>query len=133
MDRLVSALGASPVDWGSKTACCGASLSITRTDIVLDLSARILAEARAAGADAVAVACPLCHANLDGRQHQMTPPPGPSPVGRSADRGGGNEIPVFYFTQLMALAFGLGEKAAALSKNMVDTRPLLEKKGFFAP
>nr|MBI2905332.1 4Fe-4S dicluster domain-containing protein [Chloroflexota bacterium] len=39
MDRLVSALGATPVEWGGKTTCCGASLSITRTDIVLDLSA----------------------------------------------------------------------------------------------
>jgi heterodisulfide reductase subunit B len=40
------------------------------------------------------------------------------------------EVPVFYLTQLMALAFGLGEKAAALSKNMVDPKPLLHVKGF---
>ncbi|MBI5829694.1 MAG: 4Fe-4S dicluster domain-containing protein, partial [Chloroflexi bacterium] len=106
MDRLVSALGATPVEWGGKTTCCGASLSITRTDIVLDLSAHILAEARAAGAEAVVVACPLCHANLDGRQHQMT------------FAEGAVEIPELYFTQLMALAFCLGAKAAALSKNM---------------
>ncbi len=117
MDRLVSALGAIPVDWGGKTTCCGASLSITRTDIVLDLSAHILAEARAAGADALVVACPLCHANLDGRQHQMT------------FTDGAGEMPVLYFTQLMALAFGLGAKAAALSKNMVDPKPLLDAKG----
>jgi len=140
MDHLMSALGATPVDWGGKTSCCGASLSITRTDIVLDLSARILADARAAGADAVVVVCPLCHSNLDGRQHQMKPP---SPVGAIPDgRGDGGEgqgkgpgvrgeaVPVFYLTQLMALAFGLGEKAAALSKNMVDPRPLLHVKGF---
>jgi heterodisulfide reductase subunit B len=38
------------------------------------------------------------------------------------------EIPVFYFTQLIALAFGLGEKAAALSKNMIDPKPLLRSK-----
>jgi len=123
MDHLVTAIGATPVAWGSKTACCGASLSITRTDIVLDLSARILADARAAGAEAVVVACPLCHANLDGRQHQMnlTPLPG-------LTAGVAGEVPVFYFTQLMALAFGLSEKAAALSKNMVDPRPLLRGK-----
>lgn len=117
MDQLVSALGATTLDWGSKTMCCGASLSITRTDIVLNLSANILADARAAGADAVVVACPLCHTNLDGRQHQMN---------RS---DGEKEIPVLYFTQLMAIAFGLGEKAAALSKNMIDPKPLLMKKG----
>ena len=115
MDHFMTALGATPVDWGSKTQCCGASLSITRTEIVLDLSARILADARAAGAEAVVVACPLCHANLDGRQHQMADQP--------------NALPVFYFTQLAALAFGLSEKDAALSKNMVDPKPLLKEKG----
>jgi len=124
MDHLMSALGATPVDWSGKTTCCGASLSATRTDIVLDLSARLLTDARAAGAEAVAVACPLCHANLDGRQHQMVlaPLPGFAPGVRG-------EVPIFYFTQLMALAFGLGEKAAALSKNMVDPQPVLQTKG----
>ena len=127
MDHLMSALGATPVDWSGKTTCCGASLSATRTDIVLDLSARLLADARAAGAEAVAVACPLCHANLDGRQHQMKPS---SPVGNFSDGSGARgEVPIFYFTQLMALAFGLGEKAAALSKNMVDPQPVLQTKG----
>ncbi len=118
MDHLLSALGATVVDWDHKTTCCGASLSITRTDIVLDLSARILAGARAAGADAVAVACPLCHLNLDGRQAQIP-----------KDALPGGALPVFFFTQLMAVAFGLGDKAAALSKNMVDPRAVLREKG----
>lgn len=118
MDRLVSALGATVVDWGSKTSCCGASLSATRTEIVLKLSGDILADARAAGADVIAVACPLCHTNLDGRQHQIQ------------QQTRAPELPVMYFTQLMALALGLGPKAAALQKNMVDPRPALRAKGF---
>lgn len=134
MDRLVAALGATPVDWGSKTACCGASLAATRTEIALDLSARILADARAVGADVVAVACPLCHANLDGRQHQMAltpllPSPGAARRESGEGPGVGGEVPVLYLTQLMALAFGLGAQAAALSKNMIDPRPLLIEKG----
>lgn len=120
MDQLMSSLGATPIDWGSKTTCCGASLSATRTEIALNLSARILADARAAGAEAVVVACPLCHTNLDGRQAQIR-------AASAADRES-SEIPVFFFTQLMALAFGLGEKSAALSKNMIDPKPLLKNK-----
>jgi heterodisulfide reductase subunit B len=58
----------------------------------------------------------MCHVNLDARQHQLVL--GPQP-------GGSGKIPILYFTQLMALAFGLGEKAAALTKNMVDPRPRL--------
>ena len=117
MDHLMTAIGAMPVAWGSKTACCGASLSATRTEIVLDLSSRILDDARAAGAEAVIVACPLCHTNLDGRQGQM-------------HLTAGGPLPVLYFTQAVALAFGLDARAAALSKNMVNPEPLLRARGF---
>jgi heterodisulfide reductase subunit B len=58
------------------------------------------------------VACPLCHMNLDARQMQMnldTP------------------VPIIYITQLLAVALGLPDKAAALHKNLVDPRPLLGK------
>jgi heterodisulfide reductase subunit B len=82
-------------------------------DIVFKLSSRLIEQARLAGAEAIAVACPLCHTNLDARQFQM-------------DVAG--PMPVLYFTQLMAVALGL-EKAAALEKNLVDPRPLLQAKG----
>jgi heterodisulfide reductase subunit B len=39
------------------------------------------------------------------------------------------EMPIMYFTQLMALALGLSEKDAALNKNLVDPRPTLLEKG----
>lgn len=114
LDELVAALGAEAVDWSYKTTCCGAAHSLTRPDIVLKLSRGILEHAREAGADAIAAACPLCHANLDARQFQM-----------ELER----PLPVLYFTQLMALAFGLPEKASMLNKNLVDPRPLLGEKG----
>jgi heterodisulfide reductase subunit B len=39
------------------------------------------------------------------------------------------DTPVMFFTQLMALALGLSEKEAALSKNLIDPKPLLRQKG----
>ena len=114
MDALMTALGVEVHDWSYKTSCCGATHSLTRPDIVRDLSSNLIARAREAGADALVVACPLCHTNLDGRQFQMKLE---------------EAMPVFYFTQLMALALGLPEKAAALNKNLVDPRPLLQSKG----
>lgn len=113
MDHLMTTLGAESLDWSYKTSCCGASLSVTNTEIALDLSRRILEDAKAVGADAVVTGCPLCHMNLDARQHQM---------------GLDDSIPILYFTQLMALAFGLGPKAMALDKNMVDPRPVLQTR-----
>jgi heterodisulfide reductase subunit B len=101
------------LDWSYKTCCCGAAHSLTRPDIVLKLSGDLIAQARAAGAEAIAVACPLCHMNLDARQIQMELV---------------EPMPILYFTQLMALALGLPEKTAVLQKNMVDPRPLLREK-----
>jgi heterodisulfide reductase subunit B len=113
MDELMEALGAEVIDWSYKTSCCGAAHSLTRTDIVLDLSSNLIEQARIAGADVIAVACPLCHLNLDARQSQMELE---------------EPMPVMFFTQLMSLALGLPEKNAALNKNLVDPRPLLRDK-----
>jgi len=110
MDELVRALGAEPVRWSAKTDCCGASLGMTQTEVTLSLSQRILENARACGADVVATMCPMCHMNLDARQPQMVLE---APV------------PVVHATQLMVLAFGLGEDEAYLERAIVDPRPVL--------
>jgi heterodisulfide reductase subunit B len=114
MDRLVQALGAEPVAWDSKVSCCGASLALTNLDIVVAMGRAVLENARARGADVVAVACPLCHSNLDTRQNKMNLEA---------------PMPVLYITQLMALAFGLAPRAA-LHRNLTDPRPVLAAKGF---
>lgn len=116
MEELVEALGAEAVSWSHKTECCGAAHALVRPDLVVDLVGRILADAQAAGAEALAVACPLCQHNLDVRQEE---------AGRAAEL---SAMPVFFFTQLMALAFGL-EGQAALDRLLVDPRPLLQMRG----
>lgn len=113
MDRLMAAIGARVVDWSHKTSCCGAAHSLVRREIVFKLSGDLIGHARNAGADVVAVACPLCHANLDARQTQMQIDP---------------PLPVLYFTQLMAIALGLAPEVAALEKNLVDPRPILRMR-----
>ncbi|MBM3190916.1 MAG: 4Fe-4S dicluster domain-containing protein, partial [Chloroflexi bacterium] len=71
MDALLDALGAETLDWSHKTECCGVSLSINQLPIALDMSRKVLDDAKAVGAEAVVVACPLCHMNLDMRQRQI--------------------------------------------------------------
>jgi heterodisulfide reductase subunit B len=116
MDKLLSYLGAEVIDWSYKTTCCGASHSLTRPDIVLDLGSNIIQHAKEAGADFISVACPLCHTNLDARQFQM-----------KLDQ----PVPVMFITQLMGLAFGLPAKSLALNKNLVDPRPSLKTLNLF--
>jgi len=114
MEEIVDALGAEPVDWSYKTDCCGGSLGISQTSLALELSAKVIENAHACGADIMINACPLCQVNVESRQVQMDL---------------GFEMPVLYITQLMALAFGLEEKKAELGKNMVDPRPILRERG----
>jgi heterodisulfide reductase subunit B len=114
MDDLLRALGAEPVDWSYKTECCGGALGVSQTAIALEMSRKVLQNARECGAEAVVTMCPMCHMNLDARQPQI----GLDPA-----------LPVLHATQLAALAFGLEAKAAALDKNVIDPRPLLAAKG----
>jgi heterodisulfide reductase subunit B len=113
MDRLLRALGAETIDWSCKTECCGGALSLTQTSVALEMSRRVLEDARSCGAEVVATMCPLCHMNLDARQRAL-----------EIDA----ELPILHATQLMVLAFGEGAKAALLHKNLVDPRPLLAAK-----
>jgi heterodisulfide reductase subunit B len=116
MDRLMKVLGITPLDWSYKTRCCGVSLGITQLPIAMELSRKILKNAKAVGADAIAVACPLCQVNLDARQKQIEE--------EFRENFG---IPVLYFTQLMGLALGLKPATLGLDKHFVDPTRLLRQ------
>jgi len=113
LDRLMTVLGAEPVEYPVKSRCCGGSLMGTMEDIGLRLNFLLLKEALARGANVLATVCPLCQYNLEayqGRMHRR--------FGEPAD------LPVVYFTQLMGLAFGLDPRALGLQRNFVTAAPL---------
>ena len=116
MDRLMKILGITPLDWSYKTRCCGVSLGITQLQIALELSRKILKNAKGVGADAIVVACPLCHVNLDARQKQI-----------EEEYKEIYQLPIIYFTQLMGLAFGIKPEELGLDKHFVDPLSLLER------
>jgi heterodisulfide reductase subunit B len=118
MDKLAVALGAKAVDWPYKTECCGQSLSLSRTDVVLKLCHDILQMAADSGAECIMVACPLCQSNLDLRQAQ---------VNQAYDTQ--FTLPVLYFTQLIGLALGVRSKELALGKLITSPKKLLKAKG----
>jgi heterodisulfide reductase subunit B len=116
MDRLMKILGVTPLDWSYKTRCCGVSLGITQLPIALELSKKILKNAKGVGADAIVVACPLCHVNLDARQRQI-----------EEEFKEAFGLPIIYFTQLMGLAFGLKAETLGLEKHFVNPIPTLRR------
>jgi heterodisulfide reductase subunit B len=119
MNRIMKALGATPVDWPLSTRCCGGSLTGTIDEVGLRLSYILLKEAQRRGCDVVATACPLCQFNLECYQGKM-----------SAMFGEKIDIPVVYFTQLMGVALGIAPKALGIERLFVSPAPILaERKG----
>jgi heterodisulfide reductase subunit B len=117
MESVMEALGAEPIDWNMKTFCCGASFALTQTDVVLELTRKILADADLAGAQAISVGCPLCHANLDGRQQQIN------------EKFQTNfNTPIFYFTELMGLALGIKPQDLGIFRHLTDAEHFLNER-----
>jgi len=114
LDELVETLGASKVEYYGKTRCCGASLAMTDEEVMLELSKNILLNAKNAGANCMITACPLCHFNLDAKQKDIE-----SKFNLKID------IPIFHFTQLVGLAFGIEPKELGLHRNCVSPKKIL--------
>lgn len=108
MESILEAAGATAIDWAFKVECCGAGFSVSRTDIVAKLSSRIVNDAVNRGAEAIIVACPMCHSNLDMRRPEIE---------KAAGKKFG--IPVLYITQAIGLALGLDFRKLGLHRHLV--------------
>jgi heterodisulfide reductase subunit B len=116
MDAAIKAAGAEIVPWNYATECCGGGFSMSMTDAVVDLSNAILADAKAAGADAIVTGCPMCHSNLDMRQRKI-----------NAAGYGPYEMPVLYLSELLGLAAGLEPKAVGLNRHFTDAMGVVKR------
>ena len=88
MEDLIRALGAEPVIYAKRNECCGGYIAMESPEQAAKNSNAVVRNAKAAGAEMIITACPLCRYNL---------------IKNGAD------IPVVYFTELLAEAFGLKE------------------------
>jgi len=106
MERLFTALGATPVDYPPKVRCCGGMLVATFPEVARQLSEELLGWAQERGANCIVTVCPLCQANLDllnvGHQKNGSPA----------------QIPVLYFTQLIGLALGCSPKEVGVQHGL---------------
>ncbi len=113
-ENLLSVLGTEPVDYPSKTRCCGGSLIITNRKAALDMVRKLLEDAESHHADVIATTCPMCNINLEVYQSQV-----------NNEFGTHFSIPVMYFTQLMGVALGIKPGRLGIGKEMVAGGPLL--------
>jgi heterodisulfide reductase subunit B2 len=114
MEKLIAATGAEAVDWNYKVECCGGSHSIAHKEIVLDLSQKIIDDAKLHGADVIVVACPMCHSNLDMRQRAMK---------RDKD------MPILYLSEFIGLSFGFKPEELGINMHFISSDSVLSKAG----
>ncbi|MBM3567237.1 MAG: heterodisulfide reductase [Alphaproteobacteria bacterium] len=116
LDNFAEACGAEAVAYDPKTSCCGGSVSVHSPDKTLHLIKQIVEAAVEAGADVIATPCPLCQQNVEMYQDAINKKFGTS-----------FNLPVVFYSQLMAVAFGMDAKAdAALDANMIAPVKLVE-------
>jgi heterodisulfide reductase subunit B2 len=116
MEEVCRATGATAVEWNLKLDCCGGAFSLSRTASVVRLGRAILEDARRAGAEALVVACPMCHSNLDFRQGAMT-------------LAGEPAMPVLFLSELVGMGLGLPTRDLGLQRHFVSTGPILKRAG----
>ncbi|MFC2004800.1 CoB--CoM heterodisulfide reductase iron-sulfur subunit B family protein [Chloroflexota bacterium] len=117
MDNVMKTLGADVKNWSYKTDCCGGNLILTRPDIARRLIKKLYDMTEEAGADCIVTGCPMCFSNLDSRQEAV-----------SKESRKEYKLPVFYFSELMGLAFDDPDAKRWLGRHLVDPRPLLRQR-----
>ncbi len=96
LENLLSSIGATPIDYPSRTECCGSYLGVGSPEKIETVSGSIIESARSHGARLLAVSCPLCKYNLETCQNR-----------NSRAETDSEFLPAIYFTQLLGLALGL--------------------------
>ena len=118
LETLTTVLGADPIDFPYKTECCAAYQTVDKPEIVAERTYHILTSAHSQGADVVTVSCPLCAFNLDHRQKET-----------QKQYPEFKNIPILYFTQILAIALGCPEDTLRFDLHYVDPKPILKEKG----
>ncbi len=116
LERIIEACGAIPVDYPSKIKCCGFPIVLAREEVALGELIQPLAEAKAAGADAMVTPCPLCHLSLDAWQGKAS---------KEADIQ--FDMPIFHLAQLVGAAAGLTYDELQFKRHITKAYPATDK------
>jgi heterodisulfide reductase subunit B len=115
MDEILGAAGMSTVQYMRRLLCCGSALG---TKVDLDSANQITREKLGHMADkqveAICVGCPSCFEQFDRAQVLL-----------KRKEGCNFEMPVFYISQLLGLAFGIAEERLGFDQHRVKVTPLL--------
>jgi heterodisulfide reductase subunit B2 len=116
LDNMIEAVGAESIrNYDKKVSCCGGALAFSEPEKSYELIHSIIESAVDAGADMIVTPCPVCQMNVEVYQDQI-----------NARQGTKFNMPVVYYSQLMAVAFGCSAKESALDGQIIKAKQLEE-------
>jgi heterodisulfide reductase subunit B2 len=116
LQDFIGSLGAEAINFPFANECCGSFQIVGNPEFAARQSREILSSALRRGAEALVVTCPLCDFNLNKVQAELQ---------LTSDSG---KMPIFYFSQLLALALGLGPEVCHFELNSGEPLTLLKSK-----
>ncbi len=119
IDEIVSVLGAESIDYDLKLECCGNPIEKSDKDLSLLMIKNKLQSIQDSGANCIALVCPACYQQFDFKQ-------------KEASKGGNADFnfPVFYLSELVALAFGFQGEELGLNFHRIKPKALFETVHF---
>lgn len=118
LEELITAVGATPVQYENKKQCCGGAILGIDEAVSLEMTRQKLDHIKEAGADAMVLVCPFCDIMYDVNQQRIEK--------QAGEKYG---IPVLFLPQLIGLALGLPPDELGLRLNRVSVRKLLKQLG----
>ena len=114
LDKLVEALGGDAITgYEKKVQCCGGALAFSEPAKSQEMVKGIIESAYDHGADLIVTPCPVCQMNVEVYQDEI-----------NATYGTQFKMPVVYYSNLMAVAFGRSAKDAALNGQIIPAKAL---------
>ncbi|MEW6659196.1 MAG: heterodisulfide reductase-related iron-sulfur binding cluster [Thermodesulfobacteriota bacterium] len=114
MENILTVLGAESITGAYTHRCCGSFLSATDPELVTPLVNEIIDSAVTAEAHCLVTACAMCQLNLEIRCNSRV------------------KLPIFHFSEILALALGAEDYEDWFIRHLVDPRPLLQNLALVA-
>jgi len=109
LDNLIEALEGKSVNYESKNKCCGFHVDLQSPKTANRLTGTALLDAIDNNADMMVTPCPLCHLNMDVKQHAV-----------AKEMGRDISLPILHLPQLIGLALGIDPKELGLQHNVAE-------------
>jgi heterodisulfide reductase subunit B len=119
IDEIVKAIGAESVDYDLKMECCGNPVEKSDKELSLLMIDNKLKAIENAAANCVAVVCPACYQQFEFNQREL-----------NKRNNTEYNLPIFYLSELVALAFGYSSEEIGLNFHRVKPKELFESIHF---